>query len=145
MYFDIEQTAQPTVSHLPNPWTTFDELYSFQQTPRGEVNVLLSIRESSYRQNPNTSCLPDSPSFPNGVSGVMGDHPMAWCHDKFAGRAWYTALGHEIAQYETAEFRTHVLNGILLSARRLGGSCSTTDIDTPDRVIETVMCEQTAI
>lgn len=123
--FDIEAPDHPSVAHLPNPWTVFDEFYSFRTNPRGDVRVLMAIDESTYFPDPNTSNLPDSPTFPAGETGVMGDHPMSWCHDKFAGRAWYTALGHEAYLYQQPAFREHLLNGILTAARRVAADCGT--------------------
>lgn len=125
--FIVEDMTHPSTAHLPNPWTLFDEFYSFNRNPRGQVRVLLSIDEGSYEPNPNTSCTPDQPNFPQGYNGRMGDHPMAWCHDRLGGRAWYTALGHEIYLYETPEFRQHVLNGILSTAKRIEASCAIDD------------------
>lgn len=120
----IEAADHPSVAHLANPYTVFDEFYSFKTNPRGTVRVLMNIDEASYQQNPNTSCLPESPTFPNGVSGVMGDHPMSWCHDRMGGRAWYTALGHEAGLYQLPDFRQHLLQGILTAARRVPADCT---------------------
>jgi len=122
--FRIEAADHPSVAHLANPYTIFDEFYSFKTNPRGTVRVLMNIDEASYQQNPNTSCLPESPTFPNGVSGVMGDHPMSWCHDRMGGRAWYTALGHEAGLYQLPDFRQHLLQGILTAARRVPADCT---------------------
>lgn len=134
--FTIEAANHPSVAHLANPYTIFDEFYSFKTNPRGSVRVLMSVDESSYLQNPNTSCLPDSPTFPNGVSGVMGDHPMSWCHDRMGGRAWYTALGHEIALYQLPDFREHVLQGILTAARRVPADCTPREPAPPAMPVE---------
>jgi uncharacterized protein len=121
----VEDEGHPSTAHLPRPWQIpFEEFYSFSSNPRGAVRVLLSIDEESYRQEPNTSCDPRGPTFPQGFSGVMGDHPMSWCHDTFAGRAWYTALGHEIYLYFTPDYQQHLLNGILTAARRVPASCA---------------------
>lgn len=122
--FVIEASDHPSVAHLPNPWTIFDEFYSFKWNPRGQVRVLMTIDESSYDANPNTSCLPDSPTFPQGYNGEMGDHPMSWCHTRLGGTAWYTALGHEIYLYEEPDFLQHILNGILTAAQRVEASCA---------------------
>ena len=120
----VEDPEHPSVAHLDNPWQIpFEEYYSFSSNPRGSVRVLLNIDEGSYLQTPNTSCDPSGPTFPQGFSGKMGDHPMSWCHDKFAGRVWYTALGHEIYLYFTPEFREHLLKGILTAVGRIPASC----------------------
>jgi uncharacterized protein len=119
-----EDADHPSTAHLPDEWQLpFEEFYAFQRNPRPDVHVLLTIDEDSYGQDPNTSNLPDSPTFPEGETGTMGDHPMAWCHDVGAGHAWYTALGHEIVMYEMPEFRQHVLGGILTAAGRVDADC----------------------
>ena len=47
------------------------------------------------------------------VGGKMGaDHPIAWCHARLGGRAWYTGLGHDIPPYADARFRAHLLRGL---------------------------------
>lgn len=127
----IEAADHPAVAALPDPWTVFDEFYSFKTNPRGLVRVLMNIDETSYAQDPNTTCLPDSPTFPNGFSGVMGDHPMSWCHDRLGGRAWYTALGHEAALYQLPEFREHLLQGILTATRRVAADCQPREAALP--------------
>jgi len=122
--FHVEAPDHPAVAHLPTPWTVSDEFYAFRESPRDHVRVLLTIDEDSYIQNPNTSNLPTSPSFPLGETGTMGDHPMSWCHDNSGGRAWYTALGHSEHMYAMPEYRTHLLNGILTAARRVAADCA---------------------
>ena len=45
------------------------------------------------------------------AGGKMGaDHPIAWCHARLGGRAWYT--GHERALYADPRFRAHLLRGL---------------------------------
>lgn len=134
----IEDSAHPSVSHVGPNWVIqpTEEFYSFKSNPRDDVRVISRIDETSYRQVPNTSCDPSSnTTFPEGgFSGVMGDHPMTWCHDKFAGRAWYTALGHEITLYQTPAFQQHVLKGILTATRRIEASCDVLPkpVDAPE-------------
>jgi uncharacterized protein len=106
--------------HLPERWQVpFEEFYSFTANPRDRAKVLLSIDESTYMQDPNTSHLP-SESFPDGyepVSGVMGDHPMSWQHRVGGGLSWYTALGHEVGMYLDPAYRKHLLGGLLTVTR----------------------------
>lgn len=118
-----EEPDHPSVRMFPTRWTLFEEFYSFNKSPRGQVNVLLSMDERSYFPNPNTTNLPGSPSFPFGESGFMGDHPMAWCHNRLGGIAWYTALGHESYLYSVAGYQQHVLNGVLIAAKRVAANC----------------------
>nr|MBV6630264.1 ThuA domain-containing protein [Oceanococcus sp. HetDA_MAG_MS8] len=120
----IEDPDHPSMAHLGDTWSIpIEEYYSFKSNPRGAVRVLMNIDESSYLLEPNTSCNPAGPTFPQGYSGEMGDHPMSWCHDKFAGRAWYTALGHSEYLYQQEDFLQHILQGILVAARRVPAQC----------------------
>lgn len=127
-----EDAGHRSTAHLPERWLVpFEEFYSFTDNPRGRARILLSIDESTYLQDPNTSNLPGGTGLPGlpaepqePVSGVMGDHPMAWQHRVGRGLSWYTALGHEAVMYELPEFRQHLLGGLLTAsrhgARRLG-------------------------
>ena len=122
-----EAPEAPSTAHLPERWLLpLEEFYSFVANPREHVRVLLSIDESTYLQDPNTSHLPTGPSLPEGVSGVMGDHPMSWCVDVGAGRGWYSALGHESYLYQLADYRQHLLGGILTALQQVDADCSAT-------------------
>ena len=119
-----EAAEHPSTAHLPEAWTLEDEFYAFRSNPRGVVRVLMNIDEDSYNQDPNTSNLPDSDSFPLGETGEMNDHPMSWCHDNLGGMAWYSAIGHSIGLYDDGDFRQHLLGGILTAARRQPADCA---------------------
>jgi type 1 glutamine amidotransferase len=117
--FVNEAPTHPATSHLAPRFNVFDEFYSFKSNPRPDVRVLLTIDESTYDPDPNTTHLPgNTPS-----SGVMGDHPMSWCHDNLGGRVFYTALGHENYLYELDWFRQHLLGGILTATKRIKATC----------------------
>lgn len=107
--------------HLSRRWQVpLEEFYSFTDNPRPRARVLLSIDESTYQQDPNTSQLPsEEQPFPppEGVTGVMGDHPMSWQRRIGDGLAWYTALGHEIGMYVDPDYRQHLLGGLLTATR----------------------------
>ncbi len=97
-----EDAAHPSTRHYPASFSFTDEWYNFKADPRGAVDVLLSLDESTYDPG----------------DGAMGDHPIAWCHAIGLGRAWYTALGHRSETYADASFAQHLLGGILWAARR---------------------------
>ena len=81
---------------LPPVWVRTDEWYNFASNPRGKVNVLMTIDESTYK------------------GGTMGaDHPIAWYHEYDGGRAWYTALGHTSTSYYEPLFLAHLWGGIV--------------------------------
>jgi type 1 glutamine amidotransferase len=76
-----------------------DEWYSFRKNPRGDVDVLLSLDETSY-------------DFEGKDDMMMGDHPIAWYHEKDGGRSFYTALGHTHEIYADPFFRAHLAGAI---------------------------------
>ncbi len=93
---NIEDADHPSTADLPAVWSRRDEWYNFQTNPRGLVNVLATIDESSYS------------------GGNMGDdHPIAWFHDYDGGRSWYTAGGHTNESYSEEDFLAHILGGLL--------------------------------
>jgi uncharacterized protein len=76
-------------------WRITDELYNYRHNPRPRVDVIATVDESQYE------------------GGTMGnDHPIAWCHARFGGRAWYTGLGHDGAVYADPVYRAHLLRGL---------------------------------
>jgi cytochrome c len=93
----VENRSHPSTSMLPDPWVRTDEWYNFRSNPRGTVQVLATLDESSYNPGP----------------GAMGaDHPIAWFHAYDGGRAWYTAGGHTASSYSEPLFVQHILGGI---------------------------------
>ena len=57
----IEEPTDPGMSFLPNPWRRHDEWYDYKVSPRGSVEVLASLDNSSY------------------TGSKMGnDHPIVW-------------------------------------------------------------------
>lgn len=76
-------------------WRITDELYNYKHNPRADVTVLATVDESGYE------------------GGGMGDdHPIAWCHERLGGRAWYTGLGHDAKVYADPVYRAHLLRGL---------------------------------
>jgi type 1 glutamine amidotransferase len=91
----VEDAAHPSTSQVPNPWSRSDEWYNFRRNPRGDVQVLLTVDESSYS------------------GGNMGaDHPIAWSRSLDAGRSFYTALGHSKESYGDSTFVAHLRGAI---------------------------------
>lgn len=86
-------------------WMVTDELYDFEDNPRGRVRVIATLDETTYG------------------SGRMGDdHPIAWCRELGLGRSWYTGLGHRPELFEDPLFREHLARGLAWVAGR-GTSC----------------------
>lgn len=85
----VEAPSDPTMAGVPSPWTRTDEWYAFQSNPRPNVNVLMTLDETSY--DPGTATMGD-------------DHPITWYHEYEGGRAFYTALGHTSESYSDPIF-----------------------------------------
>lgn len=94
--YAVEDRSHPSTSHLPERWTRTDEHYNFKSNPRANVNVLMSLDESSYDVG----------------DGAMGDHPIAWYHEHDGGRAFYTGLGHVLESYDDPLVQQHLQGGI---------------------------------
>jgi uncharacterized protein len=95
----VTDRTHPSTMMLPPVWVRTDEWYNFASNPRGKVNVLMTLDESTYK------------------GGTMGaDHPIAWYHEYDGGRAWYTALGHTSASYYEPLFLAHLWGGIVYAA-----------------------------
>nr|WP_255783774.1 ThuA domain-containing protein [Lysobacter chinensis] len=80
-------------------WPVTDEIYNYRDNPRGRVTVIATVDETLYEGG-----------------GMDGDHPIAWCHERLGGRAWYTGLGHDPAVYADATFRRHLAGGLRYAA-----------------------------
>jgi cytochrome c len=98
----VENATHPSTRHYPASFPFTDEWYNFRSNPRGRVQVLLAIDETSYDPG----------------SDGMGDHPIAWFHFVGRGRAWYTNLGHRSETYSDPSYAQHLLGGILWARRR---------------------------
>ena len=99
-HLTIEDSHDPIVAGLPDPWIRSDELYTFDGRPEDlGVHVLLALDESA---------VPDS--YPQDMR--VGYHPITWTHDLHGFRAFYTALGHTIESYREPLFLQMLEHGI---------------------------------
>ncbi|BCB77366.1 ThuA domain-containing protein [Phytohabitans flavus] len=89
----VSDPDHPATAHLPSPWHRTDEWYDFRSHP--DARVLLRVDESTY-----------------DGGGMGADHPLAWCHERLGGRAFYTALGHTIESYADPAFLKHLSNAL---------------------------------
>lgn len=92
---NVENASHPSTTHLAATWTRTDEWYDYSRNPRADVNVLLTLDESSY-----------------SGGGMGADHPSAWYHEFDGGRSWYTGGGHTEESYSEPDFRAHLLGGL---------------------------------
>jgi type 1 glutamine amidotransferase len=98
----VENANHPATAHLATTWTRNDEWYAFRENPRGNVEVLLCLDESTYKHD---------------IGSMGSDHPIAWYHDYDGGRAFYTALGHTEESFQEPAFLDHIWGGIRWAAK----------------------------
>jgi len=91
----IEDHKHPATKNLPKDFNLGDEWYEFNKSPRGNVRVLATADESSYKQNK-----------------PMGDHPIIWTNEKFR-RMIYIAIGHDPTALENKDYATLLRDSIL--------------------------------
>jgi uncharacterized protein len=93
-------SAKIATTHLPARWTRTDEWYNFKQAPTN-VHVELMADEATY------------------TGGSMGtNHPMAWYHNFEGGRAYYTALGHSVENYQDTLLLEHLEKAVMWVCKR---------------------------
>jgi type 1 glutamine amidotransferase len=97
----VEDATHPATGALPSEWRRTDEWYAFQQNPRPNVTVLLTLDETTYTP---------------GTATMGSDHPVAWSHEYEGGRAFYTALGHTSESYAEPAFIGHLAGAIQWAA-----------------------------
>lgn len=108
---DVIDKNHPATFHLPERWLWTDEWYDFEAPLTDDLNVVLTVDESTY----NSEVKGKKPS--NG----MGDfHPIAWYHEFDGGRSFYTALGHSPLAYEDPLFMQHIYGAIFWAATGRG-------------------------
>ncbi|GAA5116469.1 hypothetical protein GCM10023339_25180 [Alloalcanivorax gelatiniphagus] len=120
---DVEDKTTASSCALPDEWVRTDEWYNFQApdnpvvngggpdySPRGDVNVIASLDESTYVENDGNS--------------TDDDHPIAWYQEFEGGRSFYTGGGHTQASFSEPLFRSHLLGGIQYAAGKAPDACT---------------------
>jgi type 1 glutamine amidotransferase len=69
----VEAPSHPAAAGTGDRFSLLEEFYTFQENPRGRVQVLLRIDAASV--------------------GATGDYPLAWVQSFGSGRGYYNALG----------------------------------------------------
>jgi type 1 glutamine amidotransferase len=98
----VEDRTHPSTSMLPERWERTDEWYVYDRSPRTVAGVrVLASMDGSTITGPR----------------MEGDHPIAWCRDLGAGRAWYTGGGHTSESFSEPLFMDHIEGGVRWAAR----------------------------
>lgn len=95
---EVEDHTHPVMKNLPASFSILDEWYEFNRSPRPNVHVLATAKESSYKQ-----VIP------------MGDHPMIWTNPDY-DRAIYIGIGHDISVCSDPNFTILMRDAILWAA-----------------------------
>lgn len=107
----IEDQTHPSTKHFGTKQMVWkDEFYSFNQNPRAEVKVLISIDESTFSIS--------NEAFLKEENLKMGDHPLVWCREFDGGRSFHTGLGHIPKLYKNPLMINHLVGGIKWAAKQ---------------------------
>jgi type 1 glutamine amidotransferase len=92
----VEKSNHPVMKGLKKNFTIpGEEWYTFDKSPRKNVEVLANVDESSYQ--------PDSEI-------KMGDHPAIWSNTSKKARNIYFLIGHSEKLYESNDFKQMFAN-----------------------------------
>ncbi|GHH65182.1 ThuA domain-containing protein [Promicromonospora soli] len=108
---NVVDRAHPAGGGLPLSWTRSDRWLNWSPNPVGDVHTVAQVEEWDYEPG-------------EGANGPF--HPVSWCRDYDGGRSFYTGMGGTAASYAEAEFRDHLLGGLLWSTGMVRGDCQAT-------------------
>lgn len=95
----LEPVEHPVLYGVPPEFLVEqEEWYTYNHSPRPQVQVLAHVDESTYE--------PDSPI-------KMGDHPVVWTNPTVPVRNLYIFMGHSPALFENTAYTTLLENAIL--------------------------------
>ncbi len=94
----VEDPSHPASAGLGDRFSLLEEFYTFQENPRGRVQVLLRLDAASV--------------------GSTGDYPLAWAQAFGAGRAYYNALGHFSETWTDPRFQRQLTGAIRCTSGR---------------------------
>jgi len=100
----VEDPSHPAMKGLgPSFEIEHEEWYTYDKSPRPNVQVLASVEEKTY--------TPDS-------SIKMGDHPVVWTNPHYKARNIYIFMGHHPELFQNKAYTTLVHNSILWAVGR---------------------------
>lgn len=101
---NVRDAGFPATLHLPKKWLWSDEWYNFKNLQIDQLNVVLTVDETSYDYTLGYDDIP--------LEGMGDFHPIAWSHEYEGGKVFYTALGHKPQAYNDNNFLEHIFGGI---------------------------------
>jgi PKD repeat protein/glucose/arabinose dehydrogenase len=107
---EVTDATHPATDDLPATFSWTDEWYNFDEDPREDVHVLMTVDESTYE------------------GGEHGEgHPVAWCSEYDGGRNFYTAIGHADGDatpaWSNADYLAHISGALEWAAGEEPGDC----------------------
>ena len=96
----VEDHTHPVTKNLPDRFWMSDEWYEYNKSPRGNVRVLATADESTYKQNK-----------------PMGDHPIIWTNENFR-RMIYICVGHSPTALTNPSYVILMRDAILWAASK---------------------------
>jgi type 1 glutamine amidotransferase len=94
----VEASAHPVLKGLPQTFPIEnDEWYTYDRSPRPDVQVLANVDENSYEPARTVK---------------MGDHPVIWTNPHYKARNVYFQFGHKGALLQNPYFTQVFLNSI---------------------------------
>ena len=107
---EVADPNHPATDDLPASITWSDEWYNFDEDPREDVHVLMTVDVESYE----------------GSDHGPG-HPVAWCSEYDGGRNFYTAIGHGAdgasLVWEDQRYLDHISGALEWAAGEEPGDC----------------------
>ncbi|MBF4487530.1 ThuA domain-containing protein [Flavobacterium sp. CSZ] len=101
---NIEDSLHPITKGVPsNFFVNTEEWYTYNKSPRSNVQVIGSVDESTYE--------PDSKI-------KMGDHPVIWTNNHFKSRNVYIFMGHSPELFQNEAYTTLLRNSIFWAANK---------------------------
>lgn len=101
----VEASSHPCMNGLPATFEVqTEEWYTYNRSPRPNVNVLATVDEASY--------------VPNSTIKMGDDHPVIWSNEHMKARNVYIFMGHHPNLFANKAFVTIFRNAIVWGAGR---------------------------
>ncbi len=105
IWVKVDDRASPATAGLGDAFEIAHEAFQFKNWSRSSSHTLLSI-------DPRSLSLMQTPALLAVRSGAGTEYPVAWTRTYGRGRVFYTALGHNVADWSDPRFLQHVVGGI---------------------------------
>jgi hypothetical protein len=95
----VEQSTHPIFQGVPATFQVMtDEWYTWDKSPRPNVQVLANVDENSYMPQSNVK---------------MGDHPVVWTNPAYKAKNLYIFIGHHPNLFQNTAYMALLKNAIL--------------------------------